>query len=99
LKFWHFSPVPRITQMRPQVRAISPLRAENPQRRDSLAERNGFELPVPRMEPPDAGNNRRERPVLHKVVDGPVSGIWLEAAWFGFGSGQCLLEHRVGDED
>ena len=36
--------MPRITQMRPQVRAISPLLAENPQRRDSLAERVGFEL-------------------------------------------------------
>jgi hypothetical protein len=42
--------------------------------------------------------NRRERPILHEVVDGPVSGIWLEAASFGFGGGQSLLEHRVGDE-
>jgi hypothetical protein len=39
-----FSPVPRITQMRPQARAISPLRAENPQRRDSVAEGVEFEL-------------------------------------------------------
>jgi hypothetical protein len=43
-----FSPVPRITQMRPQARAIPPLWAENPQRPDSVAERGGFELPVPR---------------------------------------------------
>jgi hypothetical protein len=30
--------------MKPQARAISPLRAEKPQRRDSVAERDGFEL-------------------------------------------------------
>jgi hypothetical protein len=42
-----FSPVPRITQMKPQARAISPIRAENPQRLDSLAERAEFELSVP----------------------------------------------------
>jgi hypothetical protein len=35
------------TQMKPQARAIPPLGAENPQRRDSLAERGEFELPVP----------------------------------------------------
>ena len=81
------------------MRGIFDFSVENANVEAWVAERNGFELPVPRMGPPDAGNNRRERPVLHKVVDGPVSGIWLEAAWFGFGSGQCLLEHRVGDED
>jgi hypothetical protein len=41
------SPLPRVTQMRPQARAIPPLRAENPQRPDSVAERNEFELSVP----------------------------------------------------
>jgi hypothetical protein len=45
--------VPRITQMKPQARAISPLRAENPQRPDSLAERGEFELPVPICEQSD----------------------------------------------
>ena len=39
--------------MKPQARAISPLRAEKPQRRDSVAERVGFELPVPISEHPD----------------------------------------------
>src|SRR6202040_1238520 len=42
-----FSPVPRITQMKPQARAIPSLRVENPKRRDSVAERSEFELPVP----------------------------------------------------
>jgi hypothetical protein len=42
-----FSPVPRITQMSPQAHAIPPLRAENPQRRDSVPEQSEFELPVP----------------------------------------------------
>ena len=37
-----FSPVPR-AQMKPQARAISPTWAENPQRRDSVAEKGGFE--------------------------------------------------------
>ena len=32
------------------VTAISPIRGENPQRRDSLAERGEFELPVPTCE-------------------------------------------------
>jgi hypothetical protein len=34
-------------QMKPQARAISPIRAENPRRRDSAAERSEFELSVP----------------------------------------------------
>jgi hypothetical protein len=34
-------------QMKPQARAISPIRAENPHRRDSVAKRSEFELPVP----------------------------------------------------
>jgi hypothetical protein len=41
------SPVPRVTQMKPQARAIPPIRAENPKRRDWVAERGEFELPVP----------------------------------------------------
>jgi hypothetical protein len=41
-----FSPVPRITQMKPQARAISPLRAENPQRPDSLADDAVWSEPV-----------------------------------------------------
>jgi hypothetical protein len=41
------SPVPRITQMKPQAPAISPIPTENPQRPDSLAERSEFELSVP----------------------------------------------------
>jgi hypothetical protein len=48
-----FSPVPRITQMKPQAHAISPLWAENPQRPDSVAERAEFELPVPISEQSD----------------------------------------------
>jgi hypothetical protein len=40
-----FCPVPRITQMKPQARAISPMPTENPQRRDSLAERVECEPP------------------------------------------------------
>ena len=44
------SPVPRITQMKPQARAISLIRGVDPQRRDSLAERSGLELPVPILE-------------------------------------------------
>jgi hypothetical protein len=39
--------------MKPQARAILPIRAENPQRRDSVAERGEFELPVPISEQPD----------------------------------------------
>jgi hypothetical protein len=42
-----FSPVPQISQMKPQTRPISSLQAENPQRRDSLAEQDGFEPAVP----------------------------------------------------
>jgi hypothetical protein len=39
--------------MSPQVRAILPIRAENPQRRDSVAERSEFELSVQLSELPD----------------------------------------------
>jgi len=39
--------------MKPQARAILPIRAENPQRRDSVAERGEFELLVPSSEQPD----------------------------------------------
>jgi hypothetical protein len=41
------SPLPRITQMKPQAQAIPPIRVENLQRRDSLAEGAGFEPSVP----------------------------------------------------
>jgi hypothetical protein len=36
-----------------QLKASPPIRAENPQRRDSLAERGEFELPVPICEQSD----------------------------------------------
>src|SRR5208337_4660445 len=42
------SPVPRGMQNKPHARAIPPIRGMNPQRRDSVAERGGFEPPVPR---------------------------------------------------
>jgi hypothetical protein len=50
-------------QMKPQARAIPPLRAENQQRPDSLAERGEFELPVPICEQSDA---MREPTALHR---------------------------------
>jgi hypothetical protein len=41
------SPVPCAIQNKPHTRAISPIREVNPQRRDSVAERGGFEPSVP----------------------------------------------------
>jgi hypothetical protein len=67
----------------PQARAIPPLRAENPQRRESVAERGEFELPVQIAEQPDdnvmwgsgAHTKCRDRPRLKHTVGYTVGNI------------------------
>jgi hypothetical protein len=67
----------------PQAQAIPPLRAENPQRRESGAERGEFELPVQIAEQPDdnvmwgsgAHTKCRDRPRLKHTVGYTVGNI------------------------